>query len=259
MSLSNVRAMLAHPLSKGLDIDDPETTGLRLQIIQPKPFLRKIYDEWYGLIRSRIPEGGGGIVELGSGPGYFRKFVPQAIQTEVFWCQNVQLVADGCAFPFADGSLKAITMTDVFHHIPNSQIFLKEAVRCLRPGGQILMVEPWVSSWSKLIYRRLHHEPFIPEAVEWEIPGSGPLSAANGALPWIVFVRDRCRLEDEFPQLQIVETRPMMPFRYLVSGGISMRSLMPGITYPMWRRIESALSPWAAELSMFAFFSIRRK
>lgn len=258
MSLSNLRTFLAHPLSKGLDLDDPGTTDLRLRIIQEKPFLRRIYDDWYTLIRSRIPAGNGSVIELGSGAGYFERFVPEAVQTEVFWCRNAQLVADGQALPFAAGSLKAIAMTDVFHHIPNSETFLREAVRCLRPGGQLLMVEPWVSSWSKLVYRRLHHEPFLPEATEWEIPGRGPLSAANGALPWIVFVRDRQRLLRQFPELQIEETLPMMPFRYLVSGGVSMRTLMPEITYEIWRQIESVLSPWAAKLGMFAFFRITR-
>jgi SAM-dependent methyltransferase len=258
MAISPLRAILAHPLSKGLDLDDPETTDVRLRIIQEKPFLRRIYNDWYALIRSRIPEGNGSIVELGSGAGYFEQFVPDAIQTEVFWCRNAQLVADGQLLPFATGSLKAIAMTDVFHHIPNSETFLKEAVRCLRPGGQILMVEPWVSGWSKLIYRQLHHEPFLPEAIDWKIPGSGPLSAANGALPWIVFVRDRQRLFAQFPELRIEETIPMMPFRYLVSGGVSMRTLMPEIAYGPWKVIETILSPWAAELGMFAFFRITR-
>ena len=258
MSLPNLRTILAHPLSRGLDLDDPGTTDVRLRIIQEKPFLRRIYDDWYALIRSRIPQGGGAVIELGSGAGYFERFVPEAIQTEVFWCRNAELVADGQALPFASSSLKAIAMTDVFHHIPNSEMFLREAVRCLRPGGQILMVEPWVSRWSKLIYRHLHHEPFVPDATEWQIPGSGPLSAANGALPWIVFVRDRQRLLSQFPELQIEETLPMMPFRYLVSGGVSMRTLMPEITYSVWQGIEAALSPWAAKVGMFAFFRIRR-
>jgi hypothetical protein len=36
-----LKAWLAHPLTKGLDIDDPRTTHLRLQIIQEKSFLRQ--------------------------------------------------------------------------------------------------------------------------------------------------------------------------------------------------------------------------
>lgn len=121
------------------------------------------------------------------------------------------------------------------------------------------MVEPWVSGWSKLIYTRLHHEPFLPEAASWKIPPSGPLSGANGALPWIVFVRDRARLAGMFPELQIDAIRPMMPFRYLVSGGVSMRSLMPGVLYGAWKGLESLLSPWSRSLGMFTLIDVRRR
>jgi SAM-dependent methyltransferase len=254
-----LKSLLAHPLTKGLDLDDPQTTDLRLQIIREKPFLRRIYDDWYSMIRTRIPSGEGAVLELGSGAGYFGQFVPEAIQSEVFFCRNVDLVADARRLPFPDGSLKAIVMTDVFHHIPNAEDFLREAVRGLRPGGRIVMVEPWVSPWSKLIYARLHHEPFLPEAASWEIPLSGPLSGANGALPWIVFVRDRARLARAFPELQIEAIQPMMPFRYLVSGGVSMRTLMPGILYGAWAGVESLLSPWAESLGMFTLIDVRRQ
>jgi SAM-dependent methyltransferase len=255
----SLKSVLAHPLTKGLDLDDPKTTELRLRIIQGKPFLRRIYDDWYRMIRARIPAGEGLVLELGSGAGYFRQFVPGVIQSEVFLCRNAHIVADARRLPFPDGRLKAIVMTDVFHHIPNVEKFLREAVRCLRPGGRIIMVEPWVSPWSKLIYTRLHHEPFLPDAPEWEIPDSGPLSGANGALPWIVFVRDRERLLRAFPEVLIEEIHPMMPFRYLVSGGVSMRSLMPGILYGAWVGLEALLSPWSHSLGMFTLIDVQRK
>src|SRR4051812_18654936 len=136
-AIDSLRSFLAHPLTKGMDLDDPKTTELRCQIVRDKKFLGKIYDEWYGLIRSRIPEGPGGILELGSGAGYFQEFVPDVIQSEVFVCRNAHLVADARTLPFADGCLKALVMTDVFHHIPDVRAFLKEAVRCLKPGGRL--------------------------------------------------------------------------------------------------------------------------
>jgi len=39
-----IKALLAHPLTRGMDIDDPRTTHLRQEVIQSKPFLRKIYE-----------------------------------------------------------------------------------------------------------------------------------------------------------------------------------------------------------------------
>ncbi|HZD77651.1 MAG TPA: methyltransferase domain-containing protein [Acidobacteriaceae bacterium] len=167
-------------------------------------------------------------------------------------------MADGRNLPFASGDLRGIVMTDVLHHIPDVAAFFREATRCLRPGGVVVMVEPWVSPWSRLIYTHLHHEPFEPEVDRWDFPAKGPLSDANGALPWILFERDRSRFEEEFSHLSIQEIRPMMPFRYLVSGGVSMRALMPGYTTSVWKMIERICEPQMKRLAMFALISLRR-
>jgi SAM-dependent methyltransferase len=253
-----LRSILAHPLTRGRSIDDPVTTDLRRSIITSKPFLRAIYEDWYQSIVARIPDSEGAVLELGSGAGFFQRFVPNVITSEVFECAGVQLVADAQNLPFSDGELRAIVMTDVLHHIPNVAAFFREATRCLRSGGAVIMVEPWVSPWSNLIYTHLHHEPFEPEVEQWDFPAKGPLSDANGALPWIVFDRDRKRFEEEFPHLKIKEVRPMMPFRYLVSGGVSMRALMPGWTTPLWKTIEKACEPQMKRLAMFSLISLRR-
>ena len=253
-----LRSILAHPLTRGRSIDDPVTTDLRRSIITSKPFLRAIYEDWYQSILTRIPDSEGAVLELGSGAGFFQQFVPDVITSEVFECPGVQLVADARNLPFSAGDLRAIVMTDVLHHIPDAAAFFREATRCLRPGGAVVMVEPWVSPWSRLIYTHLHHEPFEPEVEQWDFPAKGPLSDANGALPWILFDRDRKRFEEEFPHLKIKEVRPMMPFRYLVSGGVSMRALMPGWTTPLWKTIERACEPQMKRLAMFSLISLRR-
>ena len=78
------------------------------------------------------------------------------------------------------------------------------------------------------------------------------------ALPWIIFVRDRVQFEREFPEWRVVAVKPCMPFRYLVSGGVSMRSLMPAWTFPWWQRLEHAVAPWSDRLAMFACIVLER-
>ena len=253
-----LRSILAHPLTRGRSIDDPVTTELRRSIVISKPFLRAIYLDWYRAIRDRVPQGDGSVLELGSGAGFFEEFLPGVITSEVFECPGVQRIVDARQLPFGSGELRGIVMTDVLHHIPDAAAFFREAARCLRPGGVVTMVEPWVSPWSRLIYTRLHHEPFEPGVERWDFPAKGPLSDANGALPWILFERDRKRFETEFPALKIEEIRPMMPFRYLVSGGVSMRSLMPGFTTPLWKLVEKACEPQMKRMAMFSLISLRR-
>jgi SAM-dependent methyltransferase len=234
-------------------IDSSERTLLHSQIVREKTFLRKLYTEWYTAINDLMPGRlTGCIVELGSGGGFSKKILPRAITTEILPLPNVDLRLDGVELPFKGNSLKAIFMVDVFHHLPRSEQFLKEAARCVKPGGVLVMIEPWNTPWSRFIYRYFHHEPFDPDSTDWKIPIGRPLSEANSALPWIVFDRDRLRFEKEYPQWRIRDIRRHTPFRYLLSGGVSMRGSMPGRLFEFWQGIEDCLGAVMKYLAMFA-------
>lgn len=258
MAADLLRRLLAHPLTASLHVDDPATTELRKQVITSKPFLKAIYGEWYGILAREVPAGEGFAVEFGSGGGYAAQFIPGLVTSEVFASPGIQVVGNAQAMPFADGTLRAIVMTNVLHHMPKVRGFFAEATRCLRPGGKILMIEPWVTPWSRLIYKKFHEEPFDPEARDWEFAGNGPLSSANVALPWIVFARDEKRFRGEFPNLRVECVQAFLPFRYLVSGGVGMRSLMPGFTHRAWASLERLLEPQMGRMGMFAFIAVRR-
>ncbi len=253
-----LQRLLAHPLTRGLSVDDPRTTALRREIIQGKPFLRALYAEWYGALAGAIPEGGAPVLELGSGGGFLGDYLPGLVTSEVFPTPEARLVLDGRRLPFPARTLRGIVLVDVLHHVPDVGAFLAEADRCLLPGGVVAMVEPWVTPWSRLVYGRLHHEPFEPDAAEWTLPGGGPLSGANGALPWIVFQRDRALYEKRYPRLKIESIRTGYPFSYLASGGVSLRSLSPGWSYAVWRGLERLLAPCMGLLACFACIRLRK-
>ena len=86
---------------------------------------------------------------------------------------------------------------------------------------------PLVTLCFTLTYITNHPSPKLHSS---ELPTSGPLSCANDALPWIIFVRDRVTFEREFPHWHIELVKPIMPFRYLLSGGVSLRSLNPSLS-----------------------------
>lgn len=254
-----LRSALEMPATRGFSVDDPHTTLARRDVLRRKAFLRKIYLEWYDLILEALPEGPGRVLELGSGAAFLKDLLPSLVTSEVVAWEGVSLVADARSLPLANGSLKAIVMTNVFHHLADVRAFLREARRAVRPGGVIAMIEPWVTAWSRFVYGRLHDEPFLPEAPHWEFRSDGPLSGANGALPWIVLERDRERFQAEFPEWRIERLRPLMPVRYLLSGGLSMRSLMPGTSFGFWRAAERAASPIMDRIAMFAAIVLRRQ
>jgi SAM-dependent methyltransferase len=256
--VSRLKATLAEPRVRGLEIDDPRTTALRRKIIEEKEFLRRIYEEWYQAIVEAVPRGEGEVVEIGSGAGFLARHLPGLITSDVFVSPGVKIVLDCESLPFAEGSLRAIVMTDVFHHISDTRRFLHDAARCVRSRGVVVMIEPWVTLWSSVVYRHLHHEPFEPRAEQWEFPRGGPLSSANGALPWIVFERDLDAFEKEFPQWRLSRKRLLMPFRYLLSGGVSQRALVPAYSFGFWRRLEGLLQPAMGRLAMFAHIMLER-
>lgn len=249
-----VNRILGHPLTRGLSVDDPRTTLRRRQIVAEKASLRDIYSEWYRHLIDALPQQGR-VLELGSGAGFLKTVWPDVITSEVLPIPGVDVVADARWLPFADNDLDAIVMTDVFHHIPDVGRFMTEATRCIHPGGRLVMIEPWRSRWSEWVYVNLHPEPFVPDA-GWTIPATGPLSGANGALPWIVFARDAATFAERYPQWRIETIQPLMPFSYLLSGGVSLRSLVPIWFHRAVRRLEGRLDQrrWA----MFAFIVLRR-
>jgi SAM-dependent methyltransferase len=255
MTSGLLHRILAHPLTKGMDVDDPRTTALRHEIIQQKAFLNRIYCEWYTrLAASMLPASR--FLELGSAAGFFKQFAPNLITSELFPSPGVDRIVDAQHLPFGSDELDGIVMTDVLHHIPDVARFFQEATRCIKVGGQLLMIEPWNTPWSRWVYQQLHSEPFQPDA-GWTIHNTGPLSGANGALPWILFERDRERFQKEFPEWRIESLELLMPFSYLLSGGVSLRALAPGWAYRPIRWIESHADQkkWA----MFALIKLKKR
>lgn len=251
-----LKAALAHPLTGNLSIDDPETTRIRSEIIHEKFFLRQIYRSWYRLLIENIPPVAGRVVEIGSGAGFLKEMYSTAITSEVFHTVNIDMVFNAMSMPFKAGSLRSLLLVDVLHHIPDPAAFFSEAARCVTSGGRCLMVEPWNTGWSRWVYTHLHHEPFDVKG-GWTIPATGPLSGANGALPWILFERDREIFSRKFPEWRISEIMLMMPVVYLLSGGISLRSLLPACAYPLIRKAETSLG-FEKKAAMFALIILDR-
>jgi hypothetical protein len=147
-------------------------------------------------------------------------------------------------------------MMNVFHHLQDTDEFLASAQRCLMPGGKIVMIEPANTPWSRFIYKTFHHELFDPSQVKWHLPPGGPMSQANGALPWIVLCRDRHLFEARYPYLKIESIQFACPFLYLMSGGVSRQQFVPSFTYPLFKVLDFLLTPFHSLLGMFMMIVI---
>jgi SAM-dependent methyltransferase len=207
------------------------------------PALRALYAEWYGRIAKELPDAAlGPRVELGSGPGFARQFIPDLELTDVAQAPWHDRACSADALPFADASAGALVLFDVLHHLPEPRRFFAEAVRVLRPGGRVVMCEPYVSAASYPVYKLLHEEP-LEMRVDPLAPAAGNGAGAardpfdsNQAIPSILFGRaGRRAFAESFPQLAVTRVERLAGLSYPTSGGFSRRPLLP---FPIWSALH---------------------
>jgi len=60
---------------------------------------------------------------------------------KVFKQQVQHVLADGADLPFADHSFDYLTISDALHHFRDVETALDEALRVLKPGGKLYILE----------------------------------------------------------------------------------------------------------------------
>lgn len=264
--LGTVRRWLAEPRLAGIDVDGAGLVEAHRRILASKPLTRRVFVELYGACMNadrRWFEGAGdGLrVEIGAGSSFFKEVCPGLITSDIKPAPGLDMVVDAQAMPFEAGSVRAVFGIHCFHHLPQPERFFAELVRVVRPGGGCVLVEPYYGPLAAAFFRRVFEsETFDAAQPGWTTPATGPMRGANQALSYLVFVRDRAEFERRYPELEIVERRPLTNWaRYLLSGGVNFRSLAPGWADPALRAGEWAISPLARWLALHHITVIRRR
>ncbi len=242
-------------------LDSPDRIAEIRALIHRKPALRRFYADIYARYAACLatcPQEGLA-VELGSGGGFAQQIIPELVTTDILPYSGVDRVVDATRMPFKDHSVRFLGMINVFHHIPDAAAFLREAGRCLSPGGRLQVFDQHPGWISTPVLRYLHHESFRPEAAEWQFESTGPLSGANGALAWIVFVRDRVRFMKEFPELQILQYRPFAPLTYWLAGGLKTWSILPLSAFGIAGTMDQALLRISINFGSFVEIEVVRR
>jgi SAM-dependent methyltransferase len=239
-------------------LDDPKASLAHKEIILKKPFLKRWYLDCYELFAKKTRAiKGGKYLELGSGGGFFKDVFPEVITSDIMDIPGMDMVFNAEEMPFKNEELASIMMVNVFHHIPNPHLFLKETERVLIKGGKVLMVEPANSWLGSFIYKRFHHEPFDEEGPR-EIKAGNPLSNSNQALPYIYFERDKALFEKNYPGLIIKTIKYHTPFIYLISGGVSRSAMLPAFMYNFMKGIEWLLQPFSKIIGLFCTIELEK-
>jgi SAM-dependent methyltransferase len=225
-----------------------------------KPVLRLVYDDFYDRIAAACRPGL--TIEIGGGIGNLKRRLTDVVATDIQNAPWLDCVADAQRLPFAEGCAANIVMVDVLHHLEFPVVFFREAVRVLRPGGRVLMVEPAITWGSNLFYRLFHHEPVRTSA---DVLGDGNPAPrrdpydSNQAIPTLLATRDRDRFHRLFPALRIGSVQWFSLAAYPLSGGFQPWSLIGEGAARRVLRIERALEPILGRLAGFRMLLLIEK
>ncbi|MBE9571722.1 MAG: class I SAM-dependent methyltransferase, partial [Proteobacteria bacterium] len=112
----------------------------QIQAWNRKPALRMLYVEWFHEIRSHLVPGI--TLEIGCGIGRLKKYIPGLFSVDIVKTPWTDVVGDAQELPFKAGNMSNLILFDVLHHLPRPLLFFFEALRILRNGGRVIIVEP---------------------------------------------------------------------------------------------------------------------
>lgn len=248
------------PVSETASLEFTETLRAQREAWDRRPLLRSLYHDWYGRIAAELAPVPGPTVEIGAGIGTFKDFRPTTVATDVARSEWADEVADAENLPYGDASVANLVLVDVLHHIPHPSRFLEEAARVLRPGGRLVMVEPYCSPVSAFLYKRFHHER---TDLDVDPLGGAPLSSdapfdSNQALATLVFWRDLDRFRALHPELLVRRRERFAFIAYPLSGGFTKRPLLANVLARPVAALERALQFVAPVLAFRCLLVVER-
>lgn len=255
---------LREPRVQGIDPDSDELLVVHRKVLMEKPMMKQVFSEFYSTcitLDEKYFSGSGKRVEIGAGVSFFKQQHPEIVSTDIKRAENLDMVLDAQNMALEDNSVRAIYGINCFHHFPEPEKFFHELERVLVKGGGCILIEPYYGAVAKRFYKRLFEtECFEPDQKEWTNYSAGVMKGANQALSYIVFIRDRKEFERLHPQLEIVLQRPLANYvRYLCSGGLNFRQLLPGFFSPVLKGVEFLLTPLHRVLGLHHVIVIRKR
>lgn len=238
---------------------DSHILNERKQIWKSKKILKRLYHNWYRRIRNSLRPGL--ILEIGGGSGNLKEFFPDVISSDIVFVPWIDAVLDAHHLPFHDETFDNIVLFDVLHHLNNPAQFFRDAKKVLKQKGRIVLMEPYISWASFLIYRFLHHE-----GMDWNIDPfeKGWLEKDknrfqdNQAIPSLIFERYKHRFAENFPGLKIIKKERTDFIIYPLSGGFHNPSLCPLILYSTFMYLEKILNPLNRFLAFRLFLVLKK-
>jgi len=169
---------------------------------------------------------------------------------------------DAHQIPFSKNSLGNIVMIDVLHHLRDPLRFFQEAYRVLKREGKIILIEPFPSPFSLLVYKLFHPEPFIFNVDVFSRQKSQHHKQpweSNQAIPYLLFFKHLDKFKQMFgSNLKLVKRQKFSFLLYPLSGGFENKQLIPDWLFPLAKIIEKLLFPLGSLLAFRCYLVLQK-
>ena len=155
--------VMRRPTEKRSQVSNPTyAEQLRIQRKNSSlPSIQIYLNSLYGRVENEI-ELDGEYLEIGAGAGISKDFLKEyGIQRTDFMGSedtDIRGNVDAHDLPYKNDEFDGVLLFDALHHFTMPLDAMKECLRVTKPGGKIILIEPYVSLFSYPIYKFFHFE-----------------------------------------------------------------------------------------------------
>lgn len=246
-----------------IDVDKIDRINVHKEILLKKPMLMEVFDENFrdmANLADKFFNADGLKIELGSGAVSMKSSIKDVITSDVVYSKHNDCVIDAQNMDIQDDSVAMFFAQNVFHHFNDPVKFFDELKRVLRPGGGVVLIEPYYGVLASYIYKNhIPGETFNKKQSKWTSDHDGPMAGANQALSYIVFKRDIKEFERLYPEFEITHTQIQNNYvRYIISGGLNFHKLMPDVLNPFFKGLEKLLGQFKSFFGLHYIIVLKR-
>jgi glycosyltransferase involved in cell wall biosynthesis len=171
-------------------------------------------------------------LEIGAGAGISKDFLKEyRIQRTDFMGSDdndIRGNVDAHALPYKNDEFDGVLLFDALHHFTMPLDAMKECLRVTKPGGKIILIEPYVSLFSYPIYKFFHFEKtsWIYRIDSSDGAPSGPEQGDQGISKAIL----KSLKYSKTPQLKELSSwnySLITPFSFFLTGGATSPLKIP--------------------------------
>jgi SAM-dependent methyltransferase len=136
-------------------------------------WLRRFLDPQAGSawrdLRVELAQARGSLIDIGCGAQIYRALVPRRVaylgidtadaRARFGYSVPDTLYFEGDDWGVIDAAFDTALCTEVLEHIVNPPAFLARALRCLRPGGRLVLTVPFAARWHFIPYDYWRYTP----------------------------------------------------------------------------------------------------